>query len=120
MTIQANKHKKHTYDKFSQYYLRHTFDTVSQQYIRPDIVDLWMGDSLERLIGKVYTHFPDEFMREQMNAVFFTVQRAILFPDLYPKGDKNAILYSFFIQNRNKKSRTPSFYSVFRINKFSE
>lgn len=51
------------------YYLRHTFSTVCQQYVRPDIVDIWMGDSPQRLVGKVYTHFPDEFMCEQMQKV---------------------------------------------------
>ena len=53
------------------YYLRHTFSTVCQQYVRPDIVDIWMGDSPQRLVGKVYTHFPDEFMCEQMQKVQF-------------------------------------------------
>lgn len=53
------------------YYLRHTFSTVCQQYVRPDIVDIWMGDSPQRLVGKVYTHFPDEFMLEQMQKVQF-------------------------------------------------
>ena len=60
-------------EEVTQYSLRYTFATVCQQYVRPDIVDIWMGDSPERLIGKVYTHFPNEFMREQMNAVIFTV-----------------------------------------------
>lgn len=53
------------------YYLRHTFSTVCQQYVRPDIVDIWMGDSPQRLVGKVYTHFPDDFMYEQMQKVEF-------------------------------------------------
>ena len=53
------------------YYLRHTFATTCQQYVRPDIVDIWMGDSPTRLVGRVYTHFPDKFMREQMNLVVF-------------------------------------------------
>ena len=52
--------------------LRHTFATVCQQYVRPDIVDIWMGDSTTRLVGKVYTHFPDEFMLENMLKVQFT------------------------------------------------
>ena len=52
------------------YYLRHTFSTLCQQYVmRADIVDIWMGDSPQRLVGKVYTHFPDKFMREQMDNV---------------------------------------------------
>ena len=58
-------------DEVSQYYLRHTFATVCQQYVRPDIVDIWMGDSSERLVGRVYTHFPDKFMYEQMQKVVF-------------------------------------------------
>ncbi len=58
-------------EKVTQYYLRHTFSTICQQYVRPDIVDIWMGDSSERLVGRVYTHFPDEFMIEQMKNVRF-------------------------------------------------
>ena len=57
--------------EISQYYLRHTFATTCQQYVRPDIVDIWMGDSSERLVGRVYTHFPDDFMQEQMSNVRF-------------------------------------------------
>ena len=53
------------------YCLRHTFATICQQYIRPDIVDIWMGDSPDRLVGRVYTHFSDKFMREQMDLVNF-------------------------------------------------
>ena len=55
----------------TQYYLRHTFATVCQQYVRPDIVDIWMGDSSERLVGRVYTHFSDDFMLKQMQKVVF-------------------------------------------------
>lgn len=55
------------------YYLRHTFATTCQQYVRPDIVDIWMGDSPQRLVGRVYTHFPDDFMQAQMNAVSFEI-----------------------------------------------
>ena len=55
------------------YNLRHTFATICQQYVRPDIVDIWMGDSPQRLVGKVYTHFPDKFMYEQMQKVEFPV-----------------------------------------------
>ena len=53
------------------YCLRHTFATICQQYVRPDIVDIWMGDSPTRLVGRVYTHFPDEFMLENMMKVEF-------------------------------------------------
>ena len=74
MTSSMNRvFKKIMGDGITQYSLRHTFATVCQQYVRPDIVDIWMGDSPERLVGRVYTHFPDDFMRKQMNAVVFTV-----------------------------------------------
>ena len=53
------------------YCLRHTFATICQQYVRPDIVDIRMGDSPQRLVGKVYTHFPDDFMKKQMDLVIF-------------------------------------------------
>lgn len=67
-------------ETITQYYLRHTFATVCQQYVRPDIVDIWMGDSSERLVGRVYTHFPDEFMKAQMDLVRFD------FGDTYKKN----------------------------------
>ena len=57
--------------ELTAYSLRHTFSTVCQQYVRPDIVDIWMGDSPQRLVGKVYTHFSDDFMRFQMDLVTF-------------------------------------------------
>ena len=60
-------------DDVTPYYLRHTFATVCQQYVRPDIVDIWMGDSPERLVGRVYAHFSDEFMKEQMDKVLFDI-----------------------------------------------
>ena len=60
-------------DGVKQYYLRHTFATTCQQYVRPDIADIWLGDSPQRLVGKVYTHFPDAFMKEQMETVCFEV-----------------------------------------------
>ena len=28
-----------------------------------------------RLVGRVYTHFSDEFMKEQMDKVLFDIQR---------------------------------------------
>ena len=58
-------------ENITQYFLRHTFATVCQQYVRPDIVDIWMGDSSERLVGRVYTHFFDDFMIAQMKNVVF-------------------------------------------------
>ena len=60
----------------TQYYLRHTFATTCTQYVRPDIVDTWMGDSSERLVGRVYTHFPDKFMSNQMDLVKFEFQNS--------------------------------------------
>lgn len=58
-------------NELTAYSLRHTFATICQKYVRPDIVDIWMGDSPERLVGRVYTHFDDEFMEEQMSKVVF-------------------------------------------------
>ncbi len=55
------------------YSLRHTFSTICQQYVRQEIVEIWIGDSPVRLIAKHYTHFPDRFMREEMNKVIFPV-----------------------------------------------
>ena len=60
-------------DGLTPYSLRHTFSTICQKYVRPDIVDIWMGDSPERLVGKYYTHFDDDFMREQMAKVQFVL-----------------------------------------------
>ena len=62
---------KEILDGKTAYNLRHTFATICQQYVRPDIVDIWMGDSTTRLVGKVYTHFPDKFMLENMMKVEF-------------------------------------------------
>lgn len=60
------------------YYLRHTFSTICQEYIqRPDIVDIWMGDSSDRLVGRVYTHFSDKFMRSQMDMVVFPTLQSL-------------------------------------------
>ena len=69
--LKINDTMKELLDGKTAYYLRHTFATTCQQYVRPDIVDIWMGDSPTRLVGRVYTHFPDKFMREQMNLVVF-------------------------------------------------
>ena len=60
-------------EEVTQYFLRHTFATICQQSVRPDIVDIWMGDSSERLVGRVYTHFEDDFMYEQMQTVKFDI-----------------------------------------------
>lgn len=39
-----------------------------------EIVEIWMGDSPERLIGKAYTHFPDSFMLEEMSKIDYREQ----------------------------------------------
>lgn len=76
ITFQCGKEKFHNLFKEllngkTAYCLRHTFATICQQYVRPDIVDIWMGDSTTRLVGRVYTHFPDKFMLENMMKVEF-------------------------------------------------
>lgn len=55
------------------YNLRHTFASICSEAVAPQIVELWMGDSPERLVGKVYVHFKDDFMQEQMQLVKFPV-----------------------------------------------
>ena len=69
--LKINDTMKELLDGKTAYYLRHTFATTCQQYVRPDIVDIWMGDSSERLVGRVYTHFPDKFMKSEMDKVVF-------------------------------------------------
>jgi hypothetical protein len=50
-------------------------DSETLKYLRtirkPDIVDAWVGDSLKRLVGRLYTHFLDKFMINQMDLVQF-------------------------------------------------
>ena len=59
-------------DETTAYNFRHTFSTICQENgVSRDIVEIWIGDSPQRLIGKVYTHFSDEFMQEQMYKVKF-------------------------------------------------
>lgn len=70
--VTANKlFKELLGDGKTAYNLRHTFSTVCQEKVRQEIVDIWIGDSPTRLIGKHYTHFSDKFMREQMDLVEF-------------------------------------------------
>ena len=64
---------KELLDGNTAYNLRHTFSSICQQYVRQEIVDIWIGDSPTRLIGKHYTHFSDEFMQSQMALVKFPV-----------------------------------------------
>ena len=67
--LKVNDTMKELLNGKTAYYLRHTFATTCQQYVRPDIVDIWMGDSPTRLVGRVYTHFPDKFMRKNMDFI---------------------------------------------------
>ncbi len=58
--------------KFTAYNLRHTFCTLCQEAgVSQEIVEVWMGDSAQRLIGQVYTHYSDSFMKKQMELVIF-------------------------------------------------
>ena len=59
-------------EEVTQYFLRHTFASTCKRFVmKSEIVDLWMGDSPEKLVDRVYTHYPDEFMQEQMELVKF-------------------------------------------------
>lgn len=64
---------KELLDGNTAYNLRHTFSSICQQSVRQEIVDIWIGDSPTRLIGKHYTHFSDEFMQSQMALVKFII-----------------------------------------------
>ena len=55
------------------YQLRHTFASVCDEKVKREVVELWMGDSPERLVGKTYVHYSDEFMRSEMDKVNFVV-----------------------------------------------
>lgn len=74
------------YRLFGQYYphppasyrkrMRPMSRLLFKAYVRPNIVDIWMRDSPQRLVGKVYTRFSDKFMRSQMDMVVFpTLER---------------------------------------------
>ena len=65
--------KKALGDNLTPYNLRHTFISICAEYVRPDIIEVWSGDSPEKLIQKVYTHFSDDFMKQQMTKVKFIV-----------------------------------------------
>lgn len=81
----ANKVIKRIFGKgtdITQYFLRHTFSTVCQMYVRQDIVNIWLGDAPDKLIGKHYTHFPDDFMLQEMKKVVFLT----LHPTTHPKN----------------------------------
>lgn len=57
------------FPEYSQYCLRHTFATRCQMFVRQEIVNIWLGDAPDKLIGRHYTHFPDEFMLKEMDKV---------------------------------------------------
>lgn len=57
----------------TSYYFRHTFASTCAKYVRQDIVEIWLGDSPERLIGQYYVHFSDDFMKKEMEKVLFLV-----------------------------------------------
>lgn len=59
--------------ELSPYNLRHTFASTCAKYVREEIIEVWMGDSSERLVGRVYIHYSDEFMTEQMGKVHFSI-----------------------------------------------
>lgn len=58
-------------ENLTPYNLRHTFASICSEKARPEVVELWMGDSPERLVGKTYVHYSDEFMKAQMETVKF-------------------------------------------------
>lgn len=53
------------------YNLRHTFASTCAMFVPQEIVEIWIGDSPERLIGKTYVHYTDDFMKKQMEKVKF-------------------------------------------------
>lgn len=55
------------------YQLRHTFASICDEKVKREVVELWMGDSPERLVGKTYVHYSDDFMRNEMYKVQFVV-----------------------------------------------
>lgn len=55
------------------YQLRHTFASICDEKVKREVVELWMGDSPERLVGKTYVHYSDAFMRNEMDKVNFVV-----------------------------------------------
>lgn len=65
--------KKALGDGVVPYQLRHSFASICDEKVKREVVELWMGDSPERLVGKTYVHYSDEFMRNEMDKVQFVV-----------------------------------------------
>lgn len=57
------------------YQLRHTFASICDEKVKREVVELWMGDSPERLVGKTYVHYSDKFMLEEMSKVCFIIPK---------------------------------------------
>lgn len=57
------------------YQLRHTFASICDEKVKREVVELWMGDSPERLVGKTYVHYSDKFMLEEMKKVCFIIPK---------------------------------------------
>lgn len=60
-------------DGLTPYNTRHTFASTCAEYVKEEIVELWMGDAPERLVGKTYIHYNDNFMKSQMQNVYFII-----------------------------------------------
>ncbi len=59
---------------YKMYSLRHTFATRCQECGVPEeVVQKWMGHAGNTLLGKVYTHYTDNFMLEQAQKVRYTL-----------------------------------------------
>ena len=68
-TAVLNDRFKRIFPNYTQYCLRHTFATRCQMFVRQEIVNIWLGDAPDKLIGRHYTHFPDDFMLKEMEKV---------------------------------------------------
>lgn len=53
------------------YQLRHTFASICYETVKAELVNIWMGDAPDKLVGKTYVHWSDNFMRKQMDTVKF-------------------------------------------------
>lgn len=65
--------KKALGNGLTPYNLRHTFASTCAEKVKSDVLDVWMGDSPERLVGKTYVHFRDDFMKAEMAKVQFII-----------------------------------------------